>query len=192
MYDVALYYAEKAERRSRILEQLRLKPKEYVLATIHRAENTDDDQCLRNIFQGLDLVAREVNVIVPLHPRTRQAAKHRGLTFQHAHAIEPLGYLDMVMLEKQSRLIATDSGGVQKEAFFYNVPCVTLRSETEWVELLELGWNRLVAPSAPAKIAEAILENLGQSGAAASPYGNGDAARKIIDVITDCPKFRAQ
>jgi UDP-GlcNAc3NAcA epimerase len=192
MYDVALYYAEKAERRSRILEQLRLKPKEYVLATIHRAENTDDDHCLRNIFQGLDLVAREVNVIVPLHPRTRQAAKHLGLTFQHAHAIEPLGYLDMVMLEKQSRLIATDSGGVQKEAFFYNVPCVTLRSETEWIELLELGWNRLVPPSAPAKIAEAILENLDQSGAAASPYGNGDAARKIIDVITDCPKFRAQ
>jgi UDP-GlcNAc3NAcA epimerase len=192
MYDVALYYGEKAERRSRILEQLRLKPKEYVLATIHRAENTDDRQCLRNIFEGLDLVAREVKVVVPLHPRTRRAAKHLGLGFQHAYAIEPLGYLDMVMLEKQSRLIATDSGGVQKEAFFYNVPCVTLRSETEWVELLELGWNRLVPPSAPAKIAEAILENLDQSGASASPYGNGDAARKIIDVITDCPKFPAQ
>jgi UDP-GlcNAc3NAcA epimerase len=192
MYDVALYYGEKAERRSRILEQLRLKPKEYVLATIHRAENTDDDQCLRYIFEGLDLVARELKVVVPLHPRTLHAAKRRGVAFEHAQVIEPVGYLDMVMLEKQSRLIATDSGGVQKEAFFYNVPCVTLRSETEWVELLQLGWNRLVPPSAPAKIAEAILENLDQSGASASPYGNGDAARKIIDVITDCPKFPAQ
>ena len=192
MYDVALYYGDKAERRSRILERLCLKPKQYVLATIHRAENTDDIQGLRNIFEGLDLVAREVSVIVPLHPRTRQAAKQGGLAFQHAHAIEPLGYLDMVMLEKQSRLIATDSGGVQKEAFFYNVPCVTLRSETEWVELLELGWNRLVSPTAPAKIAEAILESLGRSGASASPYGKGNASRKIVDVITDWPEFRVQ
>ena len=192
MYDVALYYGDKAERRSRILEQLCLKPKQYVLATIHRAENTDDVQCLRNIFEGLDLVAQEVNVIVPLHPRTGQVAKHLGLAFQHARVIEPLGYLDMVMLEKQSRLIATDSGGVQKEAFFYNVPCVTLRSETEWIELLELGWNRLVPPLAAAKIAEAILESLDQSGASASPYGKGNAALKIVDVITDRSEFRAQ
>jgi UDP-GlcNAc3NAcA epimerase len=192
MYDVALYYGEKAERRSRILEQLGLKPKQYVLATIHRAENTDDAQRLRTIFDGLDLVAREVNVVVPLHPRTLHAAKRCGIAFKHAQVIEPVGYLDMVMLEKHSRLIATDSGGVQKEAFFYNVPCVTLRSETEWLELLELGWNRVVPPSAPAKIAEAILENLDRSGASASPYGNGDAARKIIDVITDWPELRAQ
>ena len=125
-------------------------------------------------------------------PSYAPAAKHLGLAFQHARVIEPLGYLDMVMLEKQSRLIATDSGGVQKEAFFYNVPCVTLRSETEWIELLELGWNRLVPPSAPAKIAEAILESLDQSGASASPYGNGNAALKIVDVITDWSEFRAQ
>jgi UDP-GlcNAc3NAcA epimerase len=192
MYDVALYYGEKAETRSRILEYLHLKPKQYVLATIHRAENTDDDQRLRTIFGGLELVAREVNVVVPLHPRTLNAAKRRGIVFEHVQVIEPVGYLDMVMLEKHSRLIATDSGGVQKEAFFYNVPCVTLRSETEWLELLELGWNRVVPPSAPAKIAEAILENLDRSGASASPYGNGDAARKIIDVITDWPELRAQ
>jgi UDP-GlcNAc3NAcA epimerase len=185
MYDVALYYGEKAETRSRILEYLHLKPKQYVLATIHRAENTDDDQRLRTIFGGLDLVAREVNVVVPLHPRTLHAAKRRGIAFEHAQVIEPVGYLDMVMLEKQSRLIATDSGGVQKEAFFYNVPCVTLRNETEWVELVELGWNQLVPASAPAKIAEAILDNLGGSGTPASPYGDGNAARKILDIIAD-------
>jgi len=191
MYDVALYYGEKAERRSRILDQLRLEPKQYVLATIHRAENTDDDQRLRSIFDGLDLVAREVNVVVPLHPRTLEAAKRCGIAFRHAHAIEPVGYLDMIMLEKQSRLIATDSGGVQKEAFFYSVPCVTLRGETEWVELVELGWNRLVPPSASAIIAATILESLGGSGSAASPYGNGNAAGKIVDVITDWTELRA-
>ncbi len=192
MYDVALYYGEKAERRSRILEQLRLKPKEYVLATIHRAENTDDDQRLRSIFDGLDLVAREVSVIVPLHPRTLHAARRRGLAFQHAQAIEPLGYLDMIMLEKQSRLIATDSGGVQKEAFFYKVPCVTLRSETEWVELLELGWNRLVLPTARDKIAEVILKSLDTSGDSAYPYGTGNAARKIVDVIAEMSECLGQ
>jgi UDP-GlcNAc3NAcA epimerase len=192
MYDVALYYGEKAEMRSRILEHLHLKPKQYVLATIHRAENTDDDQRLRTIFEGLDLVAREVNVVVPLHPRTFHAAKRRGITFEHAQVIEPVGYLDMVMLEKQSRLIATDSGGVQKEAFFYGVPCVTLRSETEWVELLELGWNRIVSPTAAHKVAEGILESLGKFGASASPYGDGNAARKIIDVIADQFASRVQ
>ena len=192
MYDVALYYGEKAERRSRILGQLRLKPKEYVLATIHRAENTDDDQRLRNIFDGLDRVAREVNVIVPLHPRTLHAAKRRGLTFEHAQAIGPVGYLDMIMLEKQSRLIATDSGGVQKEAFFYNVPCVTLRSETEWVELVDLGWNRLALPSVRDEIAEIILKSLDTSGDSAYPYGTGNAARKIIDVIAEMSECRAQ
>ena len=149
MYDASLYYGAKAERESRILQQLGLRPKQYVLATIHRAENTDDAQRLRSIFDGLELAAKEIPVIIPLHPRTREALKQEAQlskVAQHVLVIQPVGYLDMVMLEKHSRLIATDSGGVQKEAFFYNVPCMTLRSETEWVELVELGWNRLVPP----------------------------------------------
>jgi UDP-GlcNAc3NAcA epimerase len=147
MYDAAVFYGAKADAGSRILQELGLRPKQYILATIHRAENTDDGDRLRSIFEGMEMVAKEIPVVVPLHPRTRQALKQKlslDRIAKHIFIIEPVGYLDMVMLEKHSRLIVTDSGGVQKEAFFYHVPCATLRDETEWVELVELGWNRLV------------------------------------------------
>lgn len=147
MYDAALYYGAKAERQSRILNALKLEPKGYILATIHRAENTDDPLRLRAIFDSLAEIAHEIKVVLPLHPRTRAALVQASLYDKAAQSIcliEPVGYLDMMMLEKNARLIATDSGGVQKEAFFYHVPCVTLREETEWVELVELGWNYLI------------------------------------------------
>src|SRR5262249_11229306 len=117
MYDASVYYGAKADKESRILQVLGLRPKQYILATIHRPENTDDSQRLRSIFAGLELAAKEIPVIIPLHPRTREAAKRKGVLFQHVCVVDPVGYLDMVMLEKHSRLIATDSGGVQKEAF---------------------------------------------------------------------------
>lgn len=146
MYDAALFYGEKARRESRILERLKLKSKEYILATVHRAENTDDPERLKTIIKGLCEVTKEVPIILPLHPRTRKALETYGL-IEEARAniklIEPIGYLDMVMLEQNALLIATDSGGVQKEAFYYRVPCVTLRTETEWVELVDAGWNCL-------------------------------------------------
>jgi len=149
MYDAALYYGAKAERTSGILPSLQLKSMEYVLATVQRAENTDSRSSLTTLFEGLIEVSRTIPVILPLHPRTRQALEREGLLDRVAEAlrvIAPVGYLDMVMLERHARLIVTDSGGVQKEAFFYQVPCVTLRQETEWVELVELGWNRLAPP----------------------------------------------
>jgi len=121
MYDAALYYGKKADCRSQILNRLELKPKEYILATIHRAENTDDPQRLRAIFEGFAEVAQEIKVVLPLHPRTRAALVEVGLYDKVARSIcliEPVGYLDMVMLEKNARAIVTDSGGVQKEAFF--------------------------------------------------------------------------
>lgn len=186
MYDASLYYGSKADKRSQILEKLSLRSKEYILATIHRAENTDDSQRLRNIFEGLELTAREVPVIIPLHPRTREVLEQRGLLdkfSEHVVIIQPVGYLDMVMLEKHSLLIATDSGGVQKEAFFYGVPCATLRNETEWIELVELGWNRLVPPVSATKIFDNLSDMLEQRGAPAFPYGNGDAAQKIVDAL---------
>jgi UDP-GlcNAc3NAcA epimerase len=96
-----------------------------------------------------------------------------------------VGYLDMVMLEKHARLVASDSGGVQKEAFFYRVPCVTLRDETEWVELVELGWNRVVPPVDARAVAEAVLSRLDVRGRDASPYGQGDAARRMVDVLLE-------
>ncbi len=186
MYDAALYYGAKAEQESRIIQKLGLQNRPYILATIHRAENTDDPERLRDIFAGLDRVAKEIPVILPLHPRTRAAWKHDpglGDFPRHVVLIEPVGYLDMAMLEKHSRLIATDSGGVQKEAFFYGKPCVTLRDETEWTELVELGWNRLVPPTSSVTIAESLRSSLDQRGAPASPYGNGNAARTITEII---------
>jgi UDP-GlcNAc3NAcA epimerase len=183
MYDAALFYSAKAERESRILNALNLQPKQFLLATIHRAENTDDTHRLCTIFEALALTAREMPVILPLHPRTREALKREkvlGRESKNLLLLEPVGYLDMVMLEKHAALIATDSGGVQKEAFFYEVPCVTLRTETEWVELIEMGWNRLVPPVSVESVCAGIMDMLGQRGSSALPYGMGDAAVRIL------------
>jgi len=183
MYDAALYYAAQAETRSRILERLGLAPREYILATVHRAENTDDPARLQAIFGALAQVARTLPVVLPLHPRTRKALKQHGLynlATQHLHMLDPVGYLDMVMLEKHARLIATDSGGVQKEAYFHRVPCVTLRDETEWVELVEAGWNVLAPPTSAQTIRAALEAGLERRGQDVLLYGNGHAAEKIV------------
>jgi len=189
MYDAALYYGKKAERQSQILNRLGLEPKEYILATIHRAENTDNSQRLHAIFDGFAEVAQEIKVVLPLHPRTRAALMQAGLydeVTQNICLIEPVGYLDMVMLEKNALFIATDSGGVQKEAFFYRVPCLTLREETEWVELVELGWNRVVPPTSKEQVSAGIRENLQLSGGLGGhPYGDGKAAEGIVQIINN-------
>ena len=187
MYDAALYYGAKAEAKSRILHELGLERKQYILATVHRAENTDRPDRLRGILGGLAQAANKMPVVLPLHPRTRGALEREGLlekVQQHIRLLKPVGYLDMVMLEKNSCLIATDSGGVQKEAFFHRVPCVTLRDETEWVELVALKWNRLAASADPAAVAAAICEALDYiPDSAANPYGDGQSARRIIDIL---------
>lgn len=185
MYDVVLYYGEKAEKKSRILEGLQLTPQTYILVTIHRAENTDDPVRLRAILEGLASAASKFPVVLPLHPRTRKAIERYALggLLHCLKIIQPVGYLDMVMLEKNARLIATDSGGVQKEAFFHKVPCVTMREETEWVELLEAGANRLAAPGRDAienVIAEAMEFTPDFS---AQPYGRGDAAERLLKIL---------
>jgi len=183
MFDVARHYGESVNAEGRVLSRLGLKPKEYVLATIHRAENTDDAERLAAIIDGLDLTARTVPVVWPMHPRTRGVLEESGRLGQLAngvHVIDPVGYLDMVQLEKYATVIATDSGGVQKEAFFYQVPCVTVRDETEWVELISSGWNRLAPPADGASLAGAITSAAGSVGEAVRPYGDGDAAEKIV------------
>jgi len=183
MYDAALFYGDRAERKSQILQELGLKARNYVLATVHRAENTDDPIRLQAIFRGCATIAKEIPVVVPLHPRTRGALERVGLREGLSHEIlftDPFGYLDMAMLEKNALLIATDSGGVQKEAFFYRVPCVTLRDETEWVELVEMGWNRLVPPVSSTDVCKGIREAVGKQGTPGYPYGNGDAVHKIL------------
>lgn len=185
MYDAALYYGVKAERESRILERLGLAPKGYILATVHRAENTDDRERLRVILEALGEVHQEVPVVFPVHPRTRKRAEAFGLGdyLEKVVALEPVGYLDMVMLEKNARLIVTDSGGVQKEAYFYRVPCVTVREETEWVELLETGWNHLAAPQNAKDLALAILHRIRAEGAEINLYGDGRASQRISDSL---------
>lgn len=189
MYDAALFYAAKAERQSRVLARFKLGSKGYILATVHRAENTDNPRRLAIIVEGLARVAAEFPVVWPLHPRTRRALERFGLLEKaHAglHLIPPVGYLDMVMLEKNAALIATDSGGIQKEAFFHRVPCVTLREETEWVELLELGWNRLVPPVHARTLAAAVLQALDFRPTVPDgfAYGQGRAAFDIAERLS--------
>jgi len=181
MYDAALFYGERAQRESGVLARLGLHPHAYLLATVHRAENTDDPQRLRVIFSALDRVARRYPVVLPLHPRTRGKLSEQGIKPARITLIEPVGYLDMVMLEKNALTIITDSGGVQKEAYFHGVPCVTLRDETEWEELVDSGWNRLVTLQDETRTAAEIeLAIISKPGAAPAFYGNGQAANAIL------------
>ncbi len=188
MYDAALFYAEVAAQRSDLPARLGLLEVDYILATVHRAENTDNAARLRAIFEGLRRVAREYAVVVPLHPRTRGALARTGEGPKLTEGLlltDPLGYLDMVSMESHARVIATDSGGVQKEAYFYGVPCVTLREETEWVELVTTGWNRLTPPVSAEGVAEAILEAVGTRGRVGALYGQGNAAERTVAILCD-------
>lgn len=188
MYDAALYYGEKAERQSNILDHLGLKPEEYILATVHRAENTDDPNRLRAILEALAEVHKELPVVFPLHPRTWKQVKAFGLgsCLEKVLTTNPVGYLDMVMLEKNALAIVTDSGGVQKEAYFYRVPAATLREETEWVELLRTGWNRLLPPMNMS--ASAILETIGRQGRDIELYGEGKASNRLLSILMSTSK----
>ncbi len=186
MYDVALHHGRRVKPGTGLMARLGLSPQSYVLATVHRAENTDHADRLAAIVDALIETAKKLPVVWPLHPRTRAALQQVGKLDRLAskvHLTEPLGYLDMVQLEKFAALIATDSGGVQKEAFFYQVPCVTLRDETEWVELVDGGWNRLAPPVDAELINKTIEAALGSRGDNFSPYGKGDAATKIVNEL---------
>ena len=183
MYDAILHHGARVSHESGILKKLGLQPKNYVLATIHRAENTDNSERLTAIVNGLISVARVLPVVWPLHPRTSAILKQSGQLEELAKSvklIDPLGYIDMVLLEKYASLIATDSGGVQKEAFFSQIPCITLRNETEWIELVEAGWNTLVIPESEEAVFSGIQSALGRCGHPIKPYGQGDASQKII------------
>jgi UDP-GlcNAc3NAcA epimerase len=183
MYDVALHFGERVGLQGGMLERLRLEPGEYILVTIHRAESTDHVSRLVAITDALCKLASKWSVVFPLHPRTKGALQRQGLLSdlerKGVRLIEPVGYLGMTQLEKYAALIATDSGGVQKEAYFHRVPCVTLRDETEWTELVTAGWNNLVPPDDADRIMAAVEHALGSRGQEVSPYGNGDAAAKI-------------
>lgn len=181
MYDAMLYYAELAAGRSHVLEHLGLERGGYLLATVHRAENTDDARRLLSVLGGLARFSARLTVVLPVHPRTRKKAIEAGFEAPSTlKLVEPVGYFDMIELERNARLVATDSGGVQKEAFFHRVPCVTLRDETEWVELVEAGWNSLCPPRSASAIETALEEALRRPAQPWRPlYGDGHAAAVI-------------
>lgn len=187
MFDVALYFSKRAEQKHPRRLPVGVEKGAYILATVHRQENTDDHARLAAILEGLQTVAREIRVVLPLHPRTRgriEAANLADLT-RGLTVVEPLGYLDIVSLERDAAVIATDSGGMQKEAFFHRVPCVTLRDETEWMELVDSGWNRLTPPASAAVVIENIKSAIGTTGAEMSPYGDGDSAPRMVEYLRD-------
>ena len=187
MLDAALLFADKAKSTSTILEDLKLEDKCFALCTLHRAENVDSPEKLKWLIEGLGQVAEKLLVLLPIHPRTRQRMEEFGLTGNLSPAIrviDPVGFLDILRLESSAALILTDSGGMQKEAFFQRVPCVTLRSETEWAELLVDGHNRLARPmidSVAEKSEEALSANPDWS---VDLYGTGHSSEHIVATIS--------
>jgi UDP-GlcNAc3NAcA epimerase len=183
MYDALIYNTTLAEQRSGVLRRLRLLPGAYVLATVHRPRNTDELDRLRAILTALEEIGVDGRVVFPAHPRTRRAMDVLGYQPSPSlEIIEPVGYLDMLMLEKHARLILTDSGGVQKEAYLFGVPCLTLREETEWVETVDAGWNRLVGAD-QASIVHAA-HKFRPVGSPPPLFGDGQASERIVTLLT--------
>jgi len=185
MLDSFLYFSGVSERKSKILAELGLSKKGYLLVTVHRAGNTDDERNLRNIVDAF--LSIDDRIVFPVHPRTEKYLKQYGLYDGLKYApnitlIDPVGYLDSIMLTRNARKVLTDSGGLQKEAYFAMVPCITLDETTGWVETVEDGWNTLVA-SNKKKIIEAI-KHFQPKGKQRDVFGDGKAAEKIIETIS--------
>jgi UDP-N-acetylglucosamine 2-epimerase len=187
MYDAVLMFSQRAKERSTVLQDLGLQQGCYLLLTIHRAYNTDDPETLKAILSALQLVSE--TIVFPVHPRTRQKLQDFDL-LRNASAqknlilIDPVDYLDMLVLEQNARAILTDSGGVQKEAFFFAVPCLTLRPETEWVETVQSGWNILVGVDSK-KISAGLQHAFPSADQQPEMFGNGQSAVAIVKILGD-------
>jgi UDP-GlcNAc3NAcA epimerase len=180
MLDAMLQNLPIARQRSGVLARLDLEPGAYVLVTVHRVANTDNPARLSQIVKALEAVPE--TIFFPAHPRTRKALTRIGACFSaHVKLMEPVSYFDMLVLEENARLIATDSGGVQREAYFLGIPCLTLRDETEWIETVEAGWNKLVGTE-PGRVIDAWF---GFVPPAERPpiFGDGTAAQRIVQVL---------
>jgi UDP-GlcNAc3NAcA epimerase len=181
MFDAVRAFTQVAKQKSTILADLGIAARDYVLVTLHRKENVDNAVRLNSIFAGLS--ETESTVLLPLHPRTKRRVTDLGVSLpSNIRVIDPVGYLDMMILEASASRIATDSGGVQKEAYFHGVPCMTLRDETEWTELVDCGANLLVG--ADAALISAALTSDHSMPAQQPIYGSGDAAQRIALTIT--------
>ena len=191
MYDNSLYFADKADKNSKILKNLSLKDKPFILATIHRNQNTDDVNRLQVIFDSLLKVVKEnnIDIVLPIHPRTRKMLINLNKKSfseiennNHIQIIDPVPFLDMISLEKSASLIITDSGGVQKEAYFFKKPCVILRPETEWVEVIESGVG-VLADANEEKILGSVKKFLNNQFSYPPIFGDGKAAEFICSTI---------
>jgi UDP-GlcNAc3NAcA epimerase len=172
MFDATLFAKARAQDMSNIVDRLALTERAYAICTIHRAENTDDEESLRKVCDFLAEAAQSEMIVFPVHPRTRQAITRYGITLPNVTMIDPLGYFDLHRLLASAARVFTDSGGLQKEAYFHGLPCVTLRSETEWLETIESGWNRLWTSSETQSSRHQITD-----------YGTGDSAGRIVDLL---------
>jgi UDP-GlcNAc3NAcA epimerase len=186
MYDVALEVGSRADTESKFRTS-GLEHKRFVLATVHRAENTDDPARLEAILNALARVSERLNVVLPLHPRTSNVLISQGKNVPGGvRVIDPVGIVDMTWLERHAALIVTDSGGVQKEAYFHRTPCITVNTETEWVETVEAGWNRLADPSCAEAIVAAAFHALETALPTAEirDYGTGTAAKRVVEILS--------
>ncbi|MEW6621227.1 MAG: UDP-N-acetylglucosamine 2-epimerase (non-hydrolyzing) [bacterium] len=186
MYDAAIKGIEIAKSKSQIFNQLNLKEKDYLLVTIHRQGNTDVLENLTSLVESL--VELDEKIVFPIHPRTKKVLKEYGLLSKlesspYVIIISPVGYLDFLLLESGAKKILTDSGGIQKEAYFFKVPCITLRENTEWVETVEDGWNILVGTNKN-QISQAVLEFNPQN-KQRDVFGDGKASEKIAEIFID-------
>lgn len=189
MLDALLYAQPVARTKSKILNQLGIKPKNFSLVTIHRAMNTDNPERLRRIISALNLVSEVV--ILPVHPRTQKTLTSINVHLEnHVRIIEPVGYFDMLTLEENARLIATDSGGVQREAYYMGIPCLTLRDETEWGATIETGWNKLVG--ADQKLILDNWFNFVPPVEHPAIYGIGTAGQRIAEILNNFGVYEFQ
>lgn len=182
MMEALAFASNQAVTHSRVLERLSLAEKKFLLATAHRAENVDNPDRLQSILNAFEVLSETRPVVFPVHPRTRQAIQ--ALAYQpgqHVHLIEPVGYLDMVRLEQAAALVLTDSGGIQKEAYWLGVPCVTLREETEWTETVCSGWN-VLAGASTVRIVEAA-RRITPPAEHPPLYGDGQASERCVQFL---------
>lgn len=183
MFDAVLYFRERAKEQIN-LDTFGLSHQNYVLCTLHRQENTDDRERLHNILSALSEIAKDLPLVLPLHPRTKHKIEqqHNADALNSITILEPMPYLEMQRLLMSAKLILTDSGGMQKEAYFHQVPCITLRDETEWVETVGAGWNQLVGVNAELILSAWRIANP-PSGQVENLYGDGNAAEKALEAI---------
>lgn len=181
MYDASIYYRKKLSEKAVGDSIKNVLHERFYLTTLHRAENTDDPGRLASIVKAINWF-KDMSAVLPLHPRTKKILSQQGMTFEkHVHVIDPVGYFDMLLLESLCDFVVTDSGGVQKEAYFFKKPCITLRDSTEWVELCEHGWNTLVGADTE-KILSA-LRSMPKFGDNFLLYGDGRSGQLILDTI---------